>query len=1102
VIELFVNDAPLPASLAANANYTLTVRLNGAVVLPLNWSVTDGTSTVAEGASSPVKFQPVSPVPHTIVVRVMGEFDLPQTYAQTVNIVARGSSAQAGVNWSNLIFTPGENITAVIQARDSVGAPPQSILWTLYRNGVEVFKSSGSSVNYSGSASGLYRLRGTAYCNDGSQLSFDSTVQCSGSVNVRHNLPVPEFGGSLVYLGSVYTQTLAANGGTATSLPQQIASVTEEIFLLPGTTHWTFDIDPGAGPLADEVVLRTQKGNWCLNGLSGGLAGETVGYDYGYMPTYIPAPADQHLRITTDTFSVSSLTYSGYTSRLRLNCYRTVPQGIYRYERCTNSDLPGGEGRRNRRWAAIITEMDVQTDANTRLDRMGVGESLTHYTTVDATSVPLMNLATNGAPNPIQANTGLFYTDSNLYAFYESDGKYELSAHAIAAIEGVRPCCMSLLTFGNTRPLINNRIKRLTGKLSVYLTDGSVMAGSVINVTLLRQEGLASTIIPVNVTETAYADDSNTLLRVGQAEINISDFQFSETGLVMSFSVDESGVTDSTPNPLPTPISSPDNIYSPVWGRTVVYEGACYTNPVYVPVFDGEGVLVTPIGGCQTPICGPAALYCYTSLESPVTKINVAQPFGFPAPFVAYGAAPARCYGDPKAQAYYNGTNVSTAAFTGTQAIDLWAYQTTDFCGESYLYNACVASAAYAASLVVVYPTASTPHAYLSYGDRLYTFAGTVDDYGSRMLVSAADVMPALDCELNASVNGDSVVYIDTQTGIEVPVRFDHLAEGIAHYGVASEIIDDWNDGVTDGRRSVGLNRADTLIYSSTGTGKLIFDVGLAYPKSLVRERAGVLTAYTMPSATYRQLVQVIPGDKVYLRVSDAYGRLPHQLTGKTVAVSWQAIPALPRLYHAALLEYEGSSAINAVGFCAYTNQGEYVFYGTLPYKGSMSGPVNPDSIVTVTAEGTEYNLISASAVGDVNSYELTHLPDYAGQLLNGPFLFKFYAGREAFGAHGEMDVWLDTDGEFPNYFRAGQFSALSVGTYRRDVAPTDTHRNSFAVAASETVVDAVWPQLAVAADGEVISAYNPTGYFVYGGKTFNAVAPDPGLSYSIIRLA
>lgn len=1107
MVELRLNGAPLPATLTVGGKYTISTLVNGAVVLPSTWSVTALGSLIASGRGVPVEFTPITSVAHVISVEAVGEFGLYQDVVQTVNISAFTGTAEAGVRWSRLTYGSGDNLRGVISARDSRGALASRIVWTLYRNGSAVYDSEGSKIDFSGTQVGIYRLKGIAYCFDGSQLFFDSTVFVSSSVNARHALPVPDEGGTLIYLGAVFTRNIAGDAGNVSTLPCPLASATEDICLLPGTTHWIFDLDPDMTTVDDEVVVRTQKGNWCLNGLAGGLSGENIGYDYGYMPVAIPAPLDYRIRLTVEMFKVHGVVYRSFNTRVRIKCYRRLPGGVYQYDRCAYSNFPGGAGRRTRRWAVLFTNMDVQTDVFSGLNRLGTGSAAMSYATVNTTSVPLSTLSTSGTPNPVLGYTGLFYTDSNLYAYYEADGQQELAAKAVAAIEQIRPCCISLLTPGG--PIISNRIKRVYGKMTVFLTDGTLFNGSVVNVKIYRSDSLQYSTYSLPIAATTYVDEDDTILKVAEIDIDLADYQFDETGIVADFTVDERGaVISPLPASMPTPCPGPEHIYSSVYSRTVLYDGACYVNPAYVPVLDDNAVLVTPIGGCQDPQCGPGALYCYTAIDAPAESILVPQPLGMPAPYLAYGANPARCFGNPVPQALINGIQTSILEFTGTMPVDLWAYTDASLCGAGYRYNDCQASyapcAAHACSLIVVYPISGSPHATIEYAGRCYVYAGATQDYGALSVVSVNSVNPAAGCRDSACVpfdaNGPVIVYNDAQTLLEVPVRFDHLDHGIAYYGAAPQKMDDGLGGLADGFKTVRWSSGEpnALVYVSTGKGSLTFQFGMSgINKQVLVYHAGTLTTYSPGIGGSRQTVSVQLGDTVWLRLASAAGRLPLQYRNLSVLVSWKVVLFLPRLYDTVVVPYTGSTKINALGFCAYTDTGGYSFYDELPFSGSKAGPVNPDTLVTVLSGSAEYQLLSVRAVGDINVARLD-LPWYAGQALDGPFTFKFYAAREAFGAHGEMDVWFDLDGVFPAYLKAGSYDSLQLSPtyYRRTSTPLDTTRNAYQVAGGALS----WPRAYLAASGQAASIVSSAGVVVYNGETFTSAGKsDPGLSAVIL---
>jgi len=1119
VLELQLNGAPLPPTLLVGLNYTLVAITNSLPVTPLSWSVTTGGLTVASGQNSEVRFTPLTTASHLISVQLVGEFGLITDLAASVNIISQQGTAMAGVVWSQPVFAVGAPIEATIVAQDTRALPPLLVSWILYRNSQQLLVGTGTVVSYGAALAGLYRLKGTATTNDG-LLAFDSTVYVGTPVAGRPNLPIPDEGGTMVYIGAVFTQNLTGGAGTVSATPYQLGSATELIHLLPGSTHWSFDLDPDAGMVDDELVVRTKKGNWCLNGLAGGLSGEDVGYDYGYSPAMIPAPADKTIRFTVDLFKVHGTQFNAFNCRVRIKCYRRLPQNVYGYSRCSSTPTqPGGLGRRARRWAALFTNLDMQADALSGLNRLGVPAPVISYTTPATTSVPLMALSSSGQPDPVPGFSGLYHTDSNLYAYYEADGQADIEAYALSAIETVRPCCISLQMFVASKPTVVNVPKRAYGQLAVYLTDGAVIQGSVLTITVWRTDGLFAQTFQLPVTSTTYVNANDTLQQVGVVSVDISDFQFDGTGIVVDFAVDESHALQSAvPVPAATPSAAPDVVYSSVYGATVLFDGACYTNPVYVPVFDGDAVVVTPVSGCQDTACGPTGVYCYTSIAAPSELVNVPQPFGLPANYIAFGDNPARCYGNPAAQVTVAGSLISTTLYNGTTNTDLRGYSGSSLCGYSYLYTDCQAAyapcAGYACSIIVVYPVSSTPHGTVQYGGSCYTFAGSTQTYGTNAVVPAASTSPVSGCLDPAcslfDANGSVVAYFDQQTKLTVPVTFAHLDYGVGNYGVAPAMIDAWTGGLVPGSTTVAFAiEPQVTFYTSPGTGVMEFNFGApGVPKCLVLTRNGVDTVY--PAQSSYRVVSLLPGDVVSVRVANTYGRLPLQLRFLRFAVSWLPVNNLPRLYDTVEVAYSGSTAIQAVGFCAYTTQGVYSFYGTLPFSGSMTGPVNPDNLVTVTAQdGTERRLLSNSAQGDINLYELTHLPWYAGEVLTGPFTFNFYAGRSALGAHGEMDVWFDTSGTFPAYLAAGNYSVLAFtgSSYRRDASPLDTHRNAYAVTDANTAVTLCWPAVYVSTTGGVISAAVVANGIVFNGTEYVApywplIVYDPGLSDVIVSAA
>jgi hypothetical protein len=144
-----------------------------------------------------------------------------------------------------------------------------------------------------------------------------------------------------IYLGALYSAEVKGAGGPISYSPYVLASFTEEIFILPGTTHVSFDLDPNQNTVDNEVVVRTATGNYTLRSA---LTTEDVGYDYRGGTPLIPAPR------TTASSSPSRRSRSAATMprqfnfRVRVKCWRNDNGPIYAYTPCPYSKYPGGAG--------------------------------------------------------------------------------------------------------------------------------------------------------------------------------------------------------------------------------------------------------------------------------------------------------------------------------------------------------------------------------------------------------------------------------------------------------------------------------------------------------------------------------------------------------------------------------------------------------------------------------------------------------------------------------------------------------------------------------------------------------------------------------------
>jgi hypothetical protein len=998
------------------------------------------------------------------------------------------------INWSSLTFVAGDAIKAAIRLSDSSGVPPTDLVWILYRNGVQIASGSNRDVQFQTSSAGLYRIKATA-----GGATAESAVSVGSGFEIQASPIPPEVDPTCVYLGALYCDELTGSGGPCPTLPYQLACFSQVMYLLPGTTHVSFDLDPQQQQIDDEVVVRTPTGNWLINGV---LHDEEIGYDYQGGRPLLVAPADGILRTTIEAFNVNGDVANPFNFRVRVKCWRLGP-ALYQYIRCPFTTWPGGVGKRTRQFAALFTELEVESDVDSAQRRYGAGVNV--YKTPEVTTMPLTVLATDGRPNPVQAATGLFFTDSNWYAVYEpnSDDLPELNARAISAQDGgLRPFYVTLEEPAD--PPIIQRVKRLRGKLVVYMSQGGITKGSVINVRVvtsrMQTNGTREVRLSIPVTESVYNNHTDIFQRIDSISIDIEDFQFSDNGVVVFFSVDE---TNADPEPLPCddpdPIRPDQYLYTDLRAPAVLFDGACYTNPVVQPTVAAEAHPVAGgLTGCQEPVCGPVGLYCYTDVATGTRSADFRQPLYNPAPYVSYGSDPWDCYTDPVF--LYEITS-------GTLYQEIVAAQTDALCGDGYIYEQCAG----ADHIVTVFPHNTVPHDVVAYGSECWSrqslapLSGSVANYIMGTLgwdiVSAGSVAAVLDCsafECSGSVpGGDSVFYRDAQTDQRVPVHFEGMDMGVPWVGTALQVVSSGLGAMPRGEKRVTFTVPRIFLFNVVQGGQVNIRFGLSdFARRIVVIRGGATLKFELRVGNAERIVALQSGDQVYADIGNAVGILSDRTRGKQAHIVWRPIVILPRVFDTVTLAATGANTIQALGFTGITNRSPYTLLSPLPKDIEQELP-NPDNIVTVqAATGPEYVLVRTRAIGD----PIPQLPGntewYAGQSLSGTLTFRFYTTREDQGAHGEMDVWLSNEaGQFPAYFKVDQYRTISLdGTTTHTTSEiTDVSRNSLRIAQSST--EFTWPNEYVAEDGERISILESTGTILFNHKVFVKVGPDSGIS-------
>jgi hypothetical protein len=929
------------------------------------------------------------------------------------------------INWSSLTYVAGDAISAKLQMLNASGLPPTDLAWILYRNNVQVASGNGRDIKFQTSSGGVYRLKATA-----GGATAESAVSVGGGFEIQASPTPPEVDPTCVYLGALYCDELTGSGGATATVPYQLASFTQRVYLLPGTTHISFDLDPLQNQVDDEVIVRTPLGNYTLKGYPSGLLDEQVGYDYTGGQPMLVAPADGILRLTIEAFNVHGDVASDFNFRVRVKCWRFGP-AIYQYVRCPFTTFPGGAGKRDRQLAALFTQLEIQADVESNSNRFGTQETKT-YRTPEVTTIPLTVLATDGAPNPVQAAQGYFFTDSNCYAVYEPDDDNlgELTAKAVSAQDGgLRPFYVTLQEPGD--PPMIQRIKRLKGKMVVYMSQGGLTKGSVINARIMTgklHNGQTEVTYQIPVEADVYNNNTDVFQRVAAIDIDLEDFQFSDNGVVVLFSVDE---TDADPEVLPCddpdPVVPDEYLYTDLNAPAVVFDGACYTSPVVQPTVAAETHPVGGITGCHELICGPVGIYCYTDSTGSVFA-DFPQPLYYPSPYVAYGTDPLNCFSDPLLLYEVTGT--------GSNYTPLSGYSTDAFCGDGYVYEECDG----AERSLVIYPDNTVPHDVVFFGSTCWAlFSGTAvsGSVAQRIIgtlgwevVSAGSVQAVASCVddicTGTVVGGSSVVYYDAQTEQSLPVRFEGLDDGIPFMAVSAQVTDSGLGARPRGQKSVTFTTPRVFLFTCEEGGQVDFDFGLTdLAKRIIVIRGGETFRHEIKIGNTKRIVTLVAGDNVYADIGNQIGILSDRTRNKRTVIKWRPIISLPRQYHTAVLTTTGTNMVTGLGFTGRTNRDNYTRFETLPADVEQVFP-NPDNIVTVQdATSPEYALVRTRAVGDPVSSLPGNTEWYAGQVLNDSLTFRFYTSREEQGAHGEMDVWLNNDGAFPVFFKVDPYRTL-----------------------------------------------------------------------------
>ncbi len=1064
MIALLVNGSPAPTSVAVGGRYVLSFEVDGQPAYPVLWSIGRRTEAKLTGIDK-IIFEPDAAEPYYIGVQAVGDNGLEEAVL-ILNVSATSQApATISITWSDPLPTTKKPLQGVI----SVSRQPKSLGWSLLFNNAPIEAGSGSVVPIHVVQPGIFRIIATAVDDLGNTVIADSSIAVQAPFGLQTSVVPAQPGGTLQYLGEVYSHLIEGQEVQTSYLPYELISSTHVVKLLPGTTHWAVDLDPLHNTVDDEVVVRTAHGNWTLRGPPTGLTNESLPYDYVHGQPVQPAALDLNARFTAEAWNVHGSVAAPFSFRLRIKCYR-AGAALYRYTPCDWSAYYGGEGARQRRLVGLVTSVDTQLDAewpDNRLNSTGIET----FTVPDQHLILGQGINTGRPDRPLYQEDH-YFTDQNALARYESPAGVlsDLVVSAAYGLPGVRPCYVDFSQ--PAKPRIIQKLKRLYGSLVLYVSGGAFTAGTNISVRIYTGKGPVDMVVPV--TKDVYNPDYGSYARVASIPIDISDFEFDRVGILMDFQVNETAAQVGTNTYNPLHQVGDDTFYTGINSPAIKVDTACFRDPQLVAVFDGTFAgSAVPLDDCNRLACGPVGLYCYSPLSGGTATVTIAQPLGFPAPFVAYTNDQTQCYGSP--------ILLSEITSESAGSIPTFGYTGTSGCGIGYRYDSCNLSQ----SLAVIYPQATSPHASISFGGTCWSFTGSVADLRPFQVVTVADVEAVTGCTdvicTGSDANGSSVLYMDQQANQPVTVQFHHLDRGIPAFGVAPERFDPGYALTPPGKFKYVIwdQPSDLLFVQQEAANVRLSVTPTNIWRDIVVERSGTRFHYRlMPGAT-ETVLQLQAMDRVSLE----FFSYRTQYRGKDGEVTWEKVIELPRIYDTAELTFTGSHTIQAVGFTGLTNRQDYTFYASLPADVQMDLP-NPDSVVTID-DGIlpEMVLVRAQAVNE-KRFALNK-PLYAGQRLSSPVLVRFYASRSRSGQHGEMDVWLDQDQAFPQYLKVSPFKVLAYGaySYRKTSQFGDTTRRGLRVVQSPSGI--AMPRVHTASDGERISVVTTQGTISANFKTY-----------------
>lgn len=534
MIRLTTDGRSLPSSLLARTAYDITVSIDGSVPIFVEWELLSGLTVVASGQGANFRLVPPAPGVFTLDVKALKSTGHGEESIFTLPVSSRRTVAPVlSVKWSRLQVAQGSSVSAVLNYHDPEGTTATNLYWALYWNSNQISNGNSPRIDIPAAQHGVYRIVASATDSTGATVLADSSIRVGGAYEVLPAIVPPHDNTTFQYLGCLYSDTFTTAAGTASYLPFDVATFLQETVLLPGTTHVRFILDDDVS-VDDEVVIRTNTGNWAVVGPPSGLSTETLVYDYSLDRPYISAPADRRLAYTVDVWNVHSYPISASTFRIKVECYYAA-DAIFEYSRCSYSEFSGGAGQRQRRLIAVVENMAVDLDAVFARGRGGADSTIVYTTQLPDRIYTIASA--QGTPYPQLPATGAFYTEANIVSFYDPPahtGLPVLQASGVYGMSGLRPYTFTLTTPAEY-PVVQ-RVRRAYGRMGIYMAAGGVNADATITARIKTNNGLVDYTVPL---ADFYNPEVDTFEKIGEVDIDVSDYGFDIGGLAIYLKINE-----------------------------------------------------------------------------------------------------------------------------------------------------------------------------------------------------------------------------------------------------------------------------------------------------------------------------------------------------------------------------------------------------------------------------------------------------------------------------------------------------------------------------------------------------------------------------------